>query len=772
MAEQDSKETIPYATIQTFVSKTTSNPLYSCVSDNNGKFIIELKTTGEFDIVFSYIGKSTFIRHIVLDSITSIDLGMINLEDKAIELSEVNVYGQRILMEVLPDKFIYNVKDDAQAFNSTLYKIAEKIPLLIVNQENGILLNSCTPLILLNGKKLKSINNHPAFYLKNNTASNIDKIEIITNPGSRYDADIDCGIVNIITKRSRETSLTLGSETDSNLGYDVFANYGFKYKKLTVNGNIAYNSTHKFDTKTHTERINKQETYNYKLTQNEETELLYNDISKELSADLSYEFDTLNTLSFSAGYFHDNVIDTTFQENIMNTYSNYPAYIYNLMEYSNLKFGYYNLGASYEFVSKNKQDNIVVSVLKDVNFSTIFNRQQTLPVLDWTASSVNYNQDEKQDENTVQIDYIHNFKNSSQLSIGAKSIFRNNSSIGYKLFSDSIANVEENEIFKNIQQVHALYSEYALKIFKRYSINTGLRLESTKINGNYKNNIVNDFTTHYANILPYLLISTKMKNGISLNGSYSTKINRPNVYALNPAIFIIDNQTVYYGNPSLTSEYLNTFSFSYSNWSTHIKQYAKLSYRFSNNFIQNISGITDNIFYTTYTNDGKYNELTLNLNFSSQLTTWLQYRLGGSGSHIFVNIDEMVNSGFTGIIYSRANFTLPNDYYIGINGMYRFPTITLQGSGWNFYTYAMNASKSFLGDKLNIELTLSNPFRKTKKYSKTIETDKMQIDTEILNMGCKIEISVNYNFNKKDLSANKACKNIENNDLKGSKDIQ
>ena len=770
--EPNSSITIPYVTVQAFVSKETSNSVYACVSDGNGKFRVEIKTAGDYDLVLSFVGKQTLIKHISLNKELIVDLGRISLEDSKTELNEVEVYGQKNLVEVLPDKLIYNVADDPQSFNSNLLRIAEKAPNLIVNRETGILLNNCTPLILINGRKLKSVNNDPVFYLKKTAASNIDKIEIVTNPGSKYDAEESCGVVNIITKKDREASLMIGSDADSNLGYGMFADFGFNYNKLTVNGNIAYNSTHKFDTEEHTERINKLNFQNYRLIQSGETKLLGNDISKAISIDLSYEFDTLNTISFSAGYNDDRLTNTTFQENRMLDFSNNPVYGYDLHEQSDLKFGNYNLVLNYEFVSKSKRDNLVVSALKEVDFVNHSNSQQTFNVLNYTNSLLNYSQDENQDENTLQIDYSHNFLNKSQLSFGAKAIYRDNSSLSDKQLINSITDINEKENFKNTQLVYALYSEYTLKILKNYNINAGLRFESTKIDGGTLNSSANDFTANYSNLLPYLLLSTKSSKGVLLSASYNTKIARPNVYALNPTILVLDQQSVYYGNPNLTSELLNSLSFDYSNRLKRIKQYAKLSYQFSNNSIQNISGITNDVYYTTYTNEGKYNEFKLNLNLSAKITSLLQYSIGGSGSYVSVRNNEMSNAGFTGIVNSSAYFTLPNDYYIGMSGFYKFPTITLQGSGFNFYSCEMNASKSFFGDKLNVELTLSNPFWNTRTYNKTIETNEMRIVTDKLNMGRKIAISIYYTFNDKDVNAIKSSKSVENSDLKGSQGAQ
>lgn len=772
LSEPKDATPVPYVTIQTYPANAPATSVYACVSDGLGKFKITLANPGEYNIVFSYVGKQTQTAHINLKSDNYVDLGSIKMEDQNNELGVVNVVGQKPLVNVLPDKIVYNVSNDPQAFNSNLLTIARKIPVLNVDRENGILLNNCTPLILINGRKIKSINRDPVLFLKSTAASKILKIEIVSTPGSKYDGDESCGVVNIVTNKTNDASLMVGTEGDSNLGYNMFTDFGYKSNKLTINGNLSFNSTKKFDSEEYTERVNKADVQNYQLVQNGTTKLIDNDISKTLSMDVSYEFDTLNTLNFSAGYYQDVVKNATFQENAMNDFSKKAVYAYNATEQSNLKWGNYNMGLNYEYISKNKRNNLIVSALKEVEYVEQSNDQEALSILNYTGSHFVYDQNEKMDENTLQIDFVHNFKDESQYSVGVKTIFRDNSDVSEKYnYAADIGIQKEN--FNNNQLVFSLYSEYAFKIKKRLNVSAGLRFETTSIDGGFENNDMADFSTNYSNLLPYLLISTKTTKGIVLSGSYNAKISRPSVSALNPTVYIIDKQTIYYGNPTLTSEYLNTLSFNYSNSLKRIKQFAKLSYISSNNSIQNISGINStNIYFTTYTNEGKYDELKLNLNLSSMLTEWMQVRLGGSGSYVSLQHQDVSNSGFTGIVNASTYFFLPKDYYIGMSGMYKFPSISLQGSGFSFYTCEMNASKAFFGDKLNVELTLSSPFWKTKKYSRIIDTNEMRLTTDKYNMGRKLMLSVYYTFNDKNIRASKTSKSIENQDLVGSKGAQ
>jgi len=771
VCEPNSTTTIPYVTIQSYVAGTTSNPVYSCVSDGLGKFNIAIANPGEYDIVFSYVGKRTHIAHVSLKTETTINLMTVKLEDQSKELGEVNVYGQKPLVSVLPDKIIYNVSDDPQAFNSNLLKIARKIPVLNVDRENGILLNNCTPLILINGRKVKSINRDPVLFLKSTAASKILKIEIVSTPGSKYDGDESCGVVNIVTNKTNNASLMVGTEGDSNLGYTMFTDVGFKSNKFTVNGNLSYSSTKKFDSEKHSERLNKKDVLNYKLIQNSENKLVGNDVSKTFSIDASYEFDSLNILNFATGYNQSNSKYSRQELNTMSNIADMPVYAFNAKEYSGLKFGDYNIGLNYEHISKDKRNTLTVLALKEVEYVEQSKDQEALSILNYTGSHFVYDQNEKMDENTLQIDFVHDFKNESKLSTGAKTIFRDNSDVSEKYnYAADIGVQKEN--FNNNQLVFSLYSEYAFKIKKRLNISAGLRFETTSIDGGFENNDMADFSTNYSNLLPYLLISTKTSKGILLSTSYNAKMKRPGVTALNPTIYVLDQQSIYYGNPSLTSEYLNKISFDYSNSLKRIKQFAKLSYTFSENSIQNSSGIANNIYYTTYMNDGKFKDINLYLNLSSRITSWLQARLSGSASYITLSNKEASNSGFTGSVNASAFFDLTKGYELSMSGMYRFPGITLQGYGFNFYSSYLGASKAFFDDKLNVELAVSNPFWKTKKYSRTMDADDFRIATDVFNIGREFLISVSYTFNDKDIRASKTSKSIENQDLVGSKGAQ
>jgi hypothetical protein len=771
VCEPNSTTTIPYVTIQSYVAGTTSNPVYACVSDGMGKFNITIANPGEYDIVFSCVGKRTHIAHVSLKTETTIDLMTVRLEDQSKELGEVNVYGQKPLVSVLPDKIIYNVSDDPQAFNSNLLKIAQKIPVLNVDRENGILLNNCTPLILINGRKVKSINRDPVLFLKSTAATKILKIEIVSTPGSKYDGDETCGVVNIVTNKTNDASLMVGAEGDSNLGYNMFADVGYKQNKFTANGNLSYSSTKKFDTEKYSERLNKKDELNYKLIQSSENKLIGNDVSKAFSIDASYEIDSLNILNFSTGYNQIGSKSVGNQSNIMSDIAGVPVYAFNAKEYSGLKLGDYNIGLNYEHISKDKRNTFTVLALKEVEYVEQSNDQEALSILNYTGSHFVYDQNEKMDENTLQIDFVHNFKNESKLSTGAKTIFRDNSDVSEKYnYAVDIAVQKEN--FNNNQFVFSLYSEYAFKIKKRLNVSAGLRFETTSIDGGFENNNMADFSTNYLNLLPYLLLSTKTSKGILLSTSYNAKMQRPGVTALNPTIVVLDQQSIYYGNPSLTSEYLNKISFDYSNSLKRIKQFAKLSYTFSDNSIQNTSGIANNIYYTTYTNDGKFRDLNLYLNLSSRITSWMRARLSGSASYIALSNQEASNSGFTGSVNASAFFDLTKGYEISMSGMYRFPGVTLQGYGFNFYSSYLGASKAFFNDKLNVELAVSNPFWKTKKYSRTMEADDFRIATDVFNIGREFLISVSYTFNDKDIRASKTSKSIENQDLVGSKGAQ
>jgi len=768
LIEPSGQTTIPYVTIQTFVVNGGTTPVYSCVSDANGRFNVTVEASGEFDLVFSYIGKQTVIKRVNLKDERSVNLGSVVLKDSETALSEVNVYGNKVLVELQPDKLIYNVADDLQSSNSNLLRIAEKAPTLSVNKESGVMLNNCVPTILVNGRKLKSVNNNPVYYLKNTAASNIERIKIISNPGSKFDGDVTCGVVNIITKKNREASLMLGADVETNRAYGMFADFGAKSNKLTVNGNLSYNSSSVFDTEKYSERVNKDDFTNYKLIQSSKRKLLDNDVSKAFSLDLSYEFDTLQSISFSAGYYQNSMQDTTFQFNNMTDKSNNAVYGYQMTKRSSLKWGDYMMGANYEFLSKSKRSNLVISALKEVDFVDRMSIKLTQAVLNYSDAMLNDKLNEKQDENTLQLDFTQYFSKHNSLNVGAKTILRNNTSESDKYIVNGTADVQEKEDFKNTQQVYALYSEYAFQLSKMLNACAGMRLESTAIDGGFEDKQSADFNTQFTNLLPYVLLSTKTPKGVLYSVSYNSKIIRPNVYALNPTVYILDQQTIYYGNPTLKSEYLNTFSLDYSNRLKAIKQYVKLSYMYSNNSIQEISGIENDVFYSSYTNEGKYNELKLNVNLNTTIATFLQFKIGGSGSYVKVRNAAVSNSGFTGVVNSSASFTLPKDYYIGLSGMYRFPVVSLQGKGYNFYNCEINASKAFFKEKLNVELALLNPFWKNKKYHSTLETDKMHVVNEVYNLGRRLSLSVYYSLNDKDIKAVKASKSVENDDLKGA----
>ncbi|GAF05821.1 hypothetical protein JCM21142_114575 [Saccharicrinis fermentans DSM 9555 = JCM 21142] len=762
--EANNEKPIPFVTIQVFKDSLTTIPIYSCISDSVGMFQINLEHSGKYQLSFSCVGKQSKIIRADITTDNFTDLGDIKMEDSNAEIGVVNVIGSKPLVEVHPDMMVYNVSDDVMSLSSDLLSITEKVPLINVDPEVGVLLNNCTPLILINGRESKAVNKNPIFYLSSMPASRVSKVEVITLAGSKFNSDANCGVINIVYKKQDNKSLSVGSQLNSITGYVSSLDFGFKHKKIILNASVGYGNGKNFNSNEFLERLNKQDAEFHNLVQSGETKQDF-EIVNRYSLETSYDLDSLNLLSFTTSYYHNRMNNNTAQFNEMSNINDDLIYSYNLDEKHKSIWRNYDLSFNYKSISRNKKNVFNLSLLKDNEY---INRIQDQVVLEGeNYQNIHYLTilDEESDENSLQIDFVRNLYNSNKLNLGSKFVFRDNNSNSSRVWENDADAVEEDITFDNSQRILSLYSEYSFNLPKKYKWHTGLRFETTNIDANF--NSSEEFSSSYTNLLPHILISKKTSSGIIISSAYNSKINRPSIQALNPSLYVIDANSIYFGNPKLTSEYLSTISVDYNNNLHLIKHFIQFSYSLSNNTIQNYSYIEDDTYYTTYTNDGKFKEFSLFINLSARFTSWLNSRLNGSLDYVNISTQNESNSGFTGMVYASAYFKLPRAYNINLNGMYRFPRILAQGISYNYYSFRAKATKVFFDDRLNVSFTMEHPFWENRKYSKTIDSDFFHMQTDKYILGRTFSISVMYSFNDNKIKSRKSGKKIVNKDIKG-----
>ena len=214
------------------------------VTDLDGKFNVDLPQAGDFAIHITSIGKKTVSRNFsVTDRQPLVDLGKLYTSEASEELEGIEVVAQKPLVKAEIDKISYSIADDPDSKTNTTLEMLRKVPLVSVDGEDNIQVNGSSNFkVHVNGKPNTLMSNNPKEVLKSLPANSVKSIEVITDPGAKYDAEGVGGILNIITTEGRMQgyNVTLGAN-GSNRGVGGYAYGTVQVGKFTVTGNYSYN---------------------------------------------------------------------------------------------------------------------------------------------------------------------------------------------------------------------------------------------------------------------------------------------------------------------------------------------------------------------------------------------------------------------------------------------------------------------------------------------------------------------------------------------------
>lgn len=234
----------PYATIKIVKKEAPANALKMLVTDMKGKFQEKVPGTGNFVMTISSIGRNTIVKDFTVKAGEKlVDFGTLYITDASNELGQVEVVAQKPLVKADIDKIEYNVQDDPDSKSNSVLEMLRKVPLVTVDGEDNIKVNGSSSFkVYVNGKPNNMMSNNPTEVLKSMPANSIKHIEVITNPGPKYDAEGVGGILNIVTVGSGLEGYTAtfsGNVSNMGAGGGLFGTV--KSGKLTVSARYNYN---------------------------------------------------------------------------------------------------------------------------------------------------------------------------------------------------------------------------------------------------------------------------------------------------------------------------------------------------------------------------------------------------------------------------------------------------------------------------------------------------------------------------------------------------
>lgn len=633
-----------------------------------------------------------------------IHLDTIRLKYKVVTLDEVTVTARKSLIEDDIDKLNYNVEDDPDAPHSSLLDIMRKVPLINISGTDKVSVNGKAILVLVNGKRSGLFKRNVGTIMKSFPAHLVKKVEVITNPSAKYDAEGVGAIINVVLTKKKfdgyNAHISAGLTTrESAAGVaTIIAKAGkwglnsyigptrSHYPERTVHQYIRYTKPEDFSSDQETGIRNLYKSFAF------HTEVSYEPDSLNLfTVDFSDVFDKRN----SSVWLHSQLLD---EEPAV--YESFYAATRQLA-----KIGGPEISLSYQRSFKDDPDRIF-SVLYQYN-KNVYSETDTQIVsglVNYSSGTNRWRNREKESEQTVQIDYTQTlWKN--EFEVGVKSINRNYlGDYYYDLFDKTSSPIPLDGTFNLVQSVNAAYATYALR-FKKFSFRMGFREEWTK------NNINRNTATEYFTAIPTVSILTKVL-GSTIRFSYSKRIERPGLSYLNPAPDLINNRFVFSGNPNLTAEKGNSLEFSFNGRMKKTNIRSTVNYLFSNNSIQSVIWTeSDSISRRSFFNIGSYRLFSFNQFVSAKLHKTLTQTVKFTIYHrTYSMLPEYKNSGWSFFGSYSLNFRNQKSWRAAFDFSYTSSAPTLQGKMQDRFSHYILVGKGFLNDKLYAGISLRNFF--------------------------------------------------------------
>ena len=580
-----------------------------------------------------------------------------------IALKDVEVVTMRQLVKMLDDRVSYNVEADPEARTSTLLDVLRRVPLVSVDGEDNVRVNGGGSFkIYKNGHPDPALSSNPKEVLRAMPASMIKRIEVITEPGARYDAEGATAILNIVTVKGAIIEGVNGTVTAS---LNTFGSPNASAYVAARAGKFTLGATGFYQKQTSRQFAGVNETWTsykdtgtkmYNLYSNKQPAWVYH-----LDLNASYELDSLNLITASFGGYryglkitgdsHIEYHDAAGQ--LFTSYDN-PFYMPH--------YGYmsWNGRADWEHRTNHPDEVLTASYMfsttgqHEEQFDTLTNLFN--PPFDYTS----YNKwgKERFIEHTWQLDYQLPMWNHHLLEVGGKYILRLNHSHNTMHFDEA----EELDLatrFKHDMHVGAAYASWRYNVGE-FTLRGGMRYEYSHFSASYPDSDGEPFGRDLHDLVPSASVHWQMSQDNSVRLSWATSLNRPGIEYLNPAVRRYTT-TIEYGNPHLSSARNTMFGITFQHVGSKLTFNLKPSVTITNNLIGTYRTVEDGIVHLTNNNDCRYlmagvggfvqwmmtKKTTMVMNGE---VAWKRYHNPSQG---------LTNSGWGGNLYAQLTQQLP-----------------------------------------------------------------------------------------------------------------
>ena len=690
------------------------------------------------------------------------------------ELADVTVVAQRQLIKQKIDRIGYEVQADQESKTKTVLDMLRKVPMVAVDGQDNITVKGNSNFrVYRNGHLDPNLTKNAKTVFKSMPASMVKRIEVITDPGAREDAEGVDAILNIVMMDGSKMKGMMGvvNAFYNTLRHpNLYASITGQAGKLLVSADGGYGGMSRKET----ENRNDVERIFVKTGDVLKTHYDGTSPGHVVFADInaSYDIDTLNLLSASfGGYFYKLNVEGDGSAGMWASNSRTPLYSY---DHHNWMPGYshhsWNGRLDYQHKTRRKGEQFTLSYMlaltrQHTDDETTYSNMQQVP---FRYSGYLQTTRERFTEHTLQADWLRPLGHSHQLEVGMKYIDRSNNSSNTQEFY-GLSGLSTTD-FDHVTRVLAGYADYIYQR-EKWSARAGLRYEYSYMKGAYPDGKNEDFSHHLSDWVPQASVKLQLTEAQSLKLNYTTSINRPGISYLNPAV-VVSPTVVQQGNARLKSSHSQTLSLIYMYVGRLLTLQLAPSWQFTNGGIASVESAGGNVRYLTYDNIQRYHRAGF-----EQYVQWRPF----SSTTLVVNNNVRYehhknpnlgysNNGWSDNFYFDLSQQLPWKLRFSLGGygqIGRRPTnvYSVQHSWYGWYT---NLQRSFLKeDRLTVRIGANDLFRRERSFVTASVNGDFLDRTTSYNPVRQLNFSLTYRFGSLKAQVKKVDHSIANDDVVG-----
>ena len=725
----------------------------------DGSFIIRNNLSGNYILRVRYLGYDTKDIQINLNN-QDLDIGFIKLTLQQITLSEVKIVGKKPFIEHTDDRIFMNVSESITGVGGSILDILKKAPMMMIGMDGVITLRGkANPQILIDGKPT-NYSGDVSKLLESMPSGSVDKIEIITNPSAKYEAEgRGAGVINIKTIKGKafgtNGNLTMGLGTGQQYRYNAGLDLNYRSEKFNLFGSYNRIDFQQYTLFHNTTLINKFFIDEYVDRNNHR-------FSNTFKAGIDYQINKKNTIGFLVSGF-SNLSNTTNRSDTRFMTVNSISIDSSQITSANRETIWSNVALNLNYIHNYNTTGKFLKIDAD------YLRNNNMPKEDFAinyldnrglqARQLSYyrnNLPSNLNLGSITLDFENPLKDGKKLEMGIKvrTTWLTNDS-KFDILSDNVwvNDSRRSNLYEYQENVNSGYINYKTT-FGKINISTGMRMENTNLEG-FSVTQNERLTRNYIQFFPNISLKKDLDKNSTIGLSYQQSINRPSYEQFNPFVTYHTNYSSSKGNPTLLPSIDNTISLNYS---YQKKLFFNLVYTMTKDligFIPRLNQGTKVISYI-YENFDSVNNLYLNTTYNNNITKWWQTNLELALYHQSVrgsyeNTTFTKTNPYVGFIYSNT-FTLGKGVTTELSGYYHSRWAQTIFLGRPFYNVDIGISKAILNNQGSLRLNVTDVFNQL-RYISEIEVINHVIDRKPETRYVRLNFS--YKFGNNNVKKNR-----------------